>query len=147
MRRPMNWLGLVTAGLLGSGCFNYIEDVGPEGIIETRPGSILFDRIGANPSVTVSFTIYNRTGATVSLMQCPDRLALDIERRDGSSWTAVPALRCEGPEPEHPVSLADKVFFPGALQISETGFYRMRAVLAPGNPPVEAPPSIVFEVR
>ncbi|MEZ4455718.1 MAG: hypothetical protein R2882_04075 [Gemmatimonadales bacterium] len=134
---------LLGAGL-ASACYSLHRPSGVDGVVETATTQIV---PGAG-STRVDFVVTNLTRIDVSLWQCPDRPALQVERQENGVWQVVPDLRCDGAQAEHQVGLADAVGIPGSLIIVGAGTYRIRVALTDESVgQVEAPPSNEFVVR
>lgn len=81
----------------------------------------------------ISFMVSNRSGQTVSLARCGDRLMTALDRREGSAWVQFAGDICPGHLSMVALRLSSSGTADGTVVVREPGVYRLRLGVAPGD--------------
>ena len=124
------WLLLLLPGLLPA-CATGPTGADPEGIVVTASAD-------SGPAAGVSFRVENRTGRTIFLARCGERIMAAVDRWESERWVSHASDACQAVQRMDPLPLDPGAAAGGAQAVQLPGRYRLRlgAASARGEPTV-----------
>jgi hypothetical protein len=130
LQHARRWLRLSISFLIAAACADAHVSA-PSELLVASTDRAEYARTAGPATVTVR--LFNRGTHSVEIVGCPEPLALQIERRDGASWTPQASFNwiCSAIHLQTTRRLEPGEEITGQVQLESTGEFRARVFIGP----------------
>jgi hypothetical protein len=130
LQNARHWLGLFLLSLMAAGCAGE-RITAPADLLVATTDRTEYARAAGPATITVR--LLNRGTHSVEIVGCPEPLAMQIERREGSNWTPQASFNwiCPGIHLQTSRRLEPGEEIAGRFQLESTGEFRARVFIGP----------------